>query len=40
LHYVHWFNHDRLLEVNGDLPSVELEQAYYRRRNTGFAETG
>jgi putative transposase len=40
LDYVHWFNHDRLLEVNGDLPPVELEQAHYRRHNTGLAETG
>jgi hypothetical protein len=27
-HYVHWFNHPRLLEVNGDLPPIELEQTY------------
>jgi putative transposase len=40
LHYVHWFNHDRLLEVNGDLPPVELEQAYYRLHNTDLAEAG
>ena len=39
LHYVHWFNHHRLLEVNGDLPPNELEQAYYRQ-HTGLAETG
>jgi hypothetical protein len=26
LHYVHWFNHHRLLEINGDLPPIELEQ--------------
>jgi putative transposase len=26
-----WFNHHRLLEVNGDLPPVELEQAHYRQ---------
>jgi putative transposase len=39
LHYVHWFNTKRLLEINGDLPPVELEQAYYRH-NTGLAETG
>ena len=38
LHYVHWFNHHRLLEVNGDLPPNELKQAYYRQ-HTGLAET-
>jgi hypothetical protein len=27
LHYVYWFNHHRLLENNGDLPPIELEQA-------------
>jgi len=31
MRWVDWFNHDRLLEANGDLPPVELEQAYYRR---------
>lgn len=40
LHYVHWFNHDRLLEVNGDLPPVELEQTYYRLHNSDLAEAG
>ena len=40
LHYVHWFNHDRLLEANGDLPPVELEQAYYRLHNSDLAEAG
>ena len=40
LHYVHWFNHERLLETNGDIPPVELEQTYYRQHNTGFAEAG
>jgi putative transposase len=34
-----WFNHHRLLEVNGDLPPVELEQAHYRH-TTGLTETG
>jgi transposase InsO family protein len=32
LHYVDWFNNQRLYEENGDLPPVELEQAYYRQR--------
>ena len=31
LDWVDWFNHHRLLEVNGDLPPVELEQAHYRQ---------
>jgi len=31
LHWVDWFNRHRLLEVNGDLPPIELEQAYYRQ---------
>jgi putative transposase len=40
LHYVHWFNHERLLEANGDVPPVELEQAYYRLHNSDLAEAG
>jgi transposase InsO family protein len=40
MHYVHWFNQHRLLETNGDLPPVELEQAYYCRHNPGLAEAG
>ena len=39
LDWVDWFNHRRLLEVNGDLPPVELEQAYYRQ-HTGLTEAG
>ena len=31
LGWVDWFNHHRLLEVNGDLPPIELEQAHYRQ---------
>jgi putative transposase len=31
MRWVDWFNHERLLEANGDLPPIELEQAYYRR---------
>jgi putative transposase len=31
LSWVDWFNNHRLLEVNGDLPPVELEQAHYRQ---------
>jgi putative transposase len=31
LHYVYWFNNTRLYEENGDIPPVELEQAYYRQ---------
>ena len=40
LHYVHWFNHHRLLESNGDLPPLELEQTYYRLHNPDLAEAG
>lgn len=39
LHWVDWFNQHRLLEVNGDLPPVELERAHYRQTN-GLTETG
>ena len=39
LSWVDWFNRHRLLEVNGDLPPVELEQAHYRQ-HTGLAQTG
>ena len=31
LHYLDWFNTSRLYEQNGDIPPVELEQAYYRQ---------
>ena len=31
LHWVDWFNRRRLLEINGDLPPIELEQAHYRQ---------
>lgn len=40
LHYVHWFNNHRLLESNGDLPPVELEQTYYRQHHTDLVEAG
>ena len=40
LHYVHWFNHHRLLEVNGDLPPLELVQAYYRLHHSDRAKAG
>ena len=39
LDWVDWFNHHRLLEVNGDLPPIELEQAHYRH-TAGLTETG
>jgi len=39
LDYVHWFNHVRLLEVNGDMPPAELEDVYYRH-NSPLAEAG
>jgi putative transposase len=28
LHWVDWFNRHRLLEVNGNLPPIELEQTH------------
>jgi putative transposase len=31
LHYIDWFNNTRLYEENGDIPPVELEEAYYRQ---------
>jgi putative transposase len=39
LSWVHWFNNTRLLEFNGDLPPIELEQSYYRRK-PALAEAG
>jgi putative transposase len=39
LHYIHWFNHQRLFEVCGDIPPAELETAYYRQ-NASLAEAG
>lgn len=37
--HVHWFNTERLMEVNGDLPPIELEQVHYRL-NPRLAEVG
>jgi putative transposase len=31
LTWVDWFNRHRLLEVNGDIPPIDLEQAHYRQ---------
>ena len=39
LHYVDWFNHQRLYEGCGDIPPAELEAAYYRQ-NASLAEAG
>jgi putative transposase len=39
LHWIDWFNRHRLLQVNGDIPPIELEQAHYRQL-TGLEETG
>jgi putative transposase len=39
LDWVHWFNNNRLLEVNADLPPTELEQSYHGRK-PDLAETG
>jgi putative transposase len=33
LHYVHWFNHVRLMQRNGDMPPAELEEVYYRHHS-------
>ena len=34
LEYVHWFNHDRLHESLGDVPPVEVEDAYWAAEAT------
>lgn len=39
LHYVDWFNRQRLFEACGDIPPAELETAYYRH-NSDLAEVG
>jgi putative transposase len=39
LHYVDWFNRQRLFEACGDIPPAELEAAYYRQ-NAALAEAG
>jgi putative transposase len=39
LHYIDWFNHQRLFEACGDIPPAELEAAYYRQ-NAALAEAG
>jgi putative transposase len=39
LHYIDWFNRQRLFEACGDIPPAELEAAYYRQ-NAGLAEVG
>ena len=33
LEWVHWFNHQRLLEPIGHVPPAELETHYYRSPN-------
>ena len=37
LEWVHWFNHQRLLEPIGDIPPAEFEQMYYRQRGQAAA---
>jgi len=32
LEWVHWYNTKRLLEPIGNIPPVELEQAYYEQQ--------
>jgi len=39
LNYVHWFNHVRLMERNGDMPPAEIEEVYYRHHSP-LAEAG
>jgi putative transposase len=39
LHYVDWFNRQRLFEACGDIPPAELEAAHYRQ-NAALAEAG
>jgi putative transposase len=34
LEYVDWFNHRRLYEACGDIPPAELENAYYRQKDS------
>jgi putative transposase len=34
LEYVDWFNHRRLYEACGDIPTAELETAYYRQNSS------
>ena len=33
LEWVHWFNHQRLLEPIGDIPPAEFEQMYYQQQS-------
>ena len=37
LHWVHWFNHHRLLEPIGYIPPAEAEANYYRQRDSHAA---
>jgi putative transposase len=39
LHYIDWFNRQRLFEACGDIPPAELEAAYYHQ-NAALAEAG
>jgi putative transposase len=39
LHYIDWFNRQRLFEACGDIPPAELETAYYRQ-NPSLTEAG
>ena len=38
LQWVHWFNHQRLLEPIGNIPPAEAEANYWRDLETNFAE--
>ena len=33
LEWVHWFNHQRLLEPTGDMPPAGVEQMYYQQQS-------
>ena len=38
LQWMHWFNHQRLLEPIGNIPPAEFEANYWRDLETNFAE--
>jgi len=37
LEWVHWFNHQRLLEPIGDMPPAEFEQMHYHQQGHAAA---
>ena len=38
LQWMHWFNHQRLLEPIGNIPPADFEANYWRDLETNFAE--